>query len=99
MKKHVKLEYLKFCENTIYIVEGNKENFTISTSSLDKGWVQEGVEFLRLKDDGNGITVKIDNRKIRLNYHEVELLRLALGTNGGKLNVQEIKTQPYGGLE
>lgn len=99
MKKHVQIAYKGSEDASIYVLDGNKENFTISSSSLDKGWSRSNVEFLSLKDDGNGISVKMDNRRISLDYHEVELLRIALRLNDGSVSIKEIELKPYRRLE
>lgn len=100
MRKHVQVTYKKYPADAVtYSVEGARKKFSILTSELDKGWRKSGESLLDLLDDGNGINLVLHSQNIRLDYQEVELIRLALGINNDKLQIKELDLKPFGGLD
>lgn len=99
MKRALKVIYKKYPnDSSIYDVEGNKKQFSLKASKLDN-WTNPGKTFLSLEDDGNGVSLNLGGKQIRLDYMDVELVRLALLINGDKINLTEITIDKFKGLE
>ena len=96
MKKHIQIKYGK--DSWVYCVDGTKHTFSISGSTYDNSWAQYDKSYITLNDDGNGISLNLAGKKIRLNYMEVELIRLALLLNGDTMKLSEIEVKKFEGL-
>jgi hypothetical protein len=92
MKKHYEIQYKNPADNPVYLMNGDKDDFVLRASPLDKAWSRPGEVFLSLKDTGNGLVVTFKNREdsLRLDYCEAEELRLALKINQPEVGLAEI---------
>jgi hypothetical protein len=90
MKKHYQINYNLDDNDPIYLMNGERKDFLLRTSSLDKGWSKPGQVLLSLKDTGNGLIITTEDRSILLNYMEAEMLRLALKINQPEVGLSEV---------
>jgi hypothetical protein len=91
MKKHYELHYKKGDYKPVYLVNGEKNDFVVRASPLDKAWSRPGEVFCALKDTGNGLILSFKGgRTIHLNYCEAEELRLMLKLNQPNVSLSEI---------
>lgn len=92
MKKHYELHYKDPDYKPVFLMNGEKNDFILRASPLDKGWSNPGEVLCALKDTGNGIilTFKNPKRTIELNYCEAEEIRLALKLNQPNVTLSEI---------
>src|ERR1700679_2612551 len=91
-KKHYELNYKDPDYNPVYLMNGEKKDFILRASHLDKGWAKPGQVICALKDTGNGLILsfKKPKRTIYLNYCEAEELRLMLKLNQPHVSLLEI---------
>lgn len=94
--KTLKIDYGNPQDDAIYNIEGDKELFFISGSPLGN-WTRNDLIYLSLKDDGNGLSITFSNmgREVRLDYHQAELLRLALKINSPEGKLSEVMEKPF----
>lgn len=91
MKRHYALQYRNPDYNPIYLVNGEKDDFILRASPLDKGWSRPGEVFCALRDTGNGLILSFKGgRTIELNYCEAEEIRLMLKLNQPNVKLFEI---------
>lgn len=91
MKKHYELSYTPYDYRPVYLVNGEKNDFVLRASPLDKGWSKPGEVFCALRDTGNGLILSFKGgRTIELNYCEAEEIRLMLKLNQPAVSLSEI---------
>jgi hypothetical protein len=90
MKKHYELNYKDPDYNPVYLMNGEKNDFILRASPLDKAWAKPGQVLCALKDTGDGLIVTFKKRSIRLNYSEAEELRLMLKLNQPNVGLLEV---------
>lgn len=91
MKKHYELRYKNPGYNPVYLMNGEKDDFILRASPLDKGWSKPGEVFCALKNTGNGLILSFKGgRTIHLDYCEAEEIRLLLKLNQPNVGLFEI---------
>ena len=90
MSKHYELNYGDNDYNPIYLMNGEKDDFILRASSLDKSWVGPGEVVAKVIDTEDGLIISLGNRTIKLNYFEAEILRLALKLNNPDVKLYEV---------
>jgi len=88
MKKHFELDYGN--HRPIFLLNGEKDDFVLRASPLDKEWRTPGEIFCKLEDDGDKLIIDLEGQTLRLNYFEAEVLRLALKINDPVVKLFEI---------
>lgn len=90
MKKHYELCYKDPDYKPVYLMNGEKNDFILRASPLDKGWSNPGEPLCELKDTGNGLILTLRKQRIELDYCEAEEIRLALKLNQPNVTLSEI---------
>ncbi len=92
MKKHYEIQYKDPDYKPVYLMNGDRKDFILRASPLDKGWSKPGEVICALRDTGNGIILsfKKGKRTIHLDYCEAEEIRLLLKLNQPNVGLSEI---------
>lgn len=90
MKKHYELQYKDPNYKPVYLMNGDRKDFILRASPLDKGCSRPGEPLCELKDTGNGIILTLRKQRIELDYCEAEEVRLALKLNQPNVGLSEI---------
>jgi len=91
MFKHYQIKYTGYSDySPIFLMNGTAGDFVIRASQLDSDWSKPGSVYCKLTDTDNDLIIDLEGRKIKLNYSEAEILRLALKINAPDVKLYEL---------